>query len=95
MSARLLQAVAVEIIRRLWDLGRYRQNRWMQAVHDEWFEVWVEWRTQQTMKDLDQQIAQIKKDDTEQAPPVFSEDDSGAMQISHPTLGTMDPLDEL
>ena len=57
-----LQALTVEVIRRLWDRGRYRDNKWLQKVHDNWFMVWVEWRTQITMRNVDHQAEQLVKD---------------------------------
>ena len=49
------QGLVVEIIRILWDHGLYRQNPWLQRIHDYWFDYWVEFKTQQTMKDVDDQ----------------------------------------
>lgn len=65
-------AFLVEVIRILWDKGLYRQNKWLQMTHDEWFEVWTIWRTGLTMKDVDRQIEEMFYE-SEIDPPVFSE----------------------
>ena len=100
----LLQALTVEVIRRLWDRGRFNDDKWARMVHDNWFDIWVEWKTAQTMKDVDIQIAKIQKaaDEMEALAqePVFSErldGDTplgGPMQSSHPTLGTYTSLED-
>lgn len=58
----LLQAFAVDVIRRLWDAGQYRQNKWLKAIVEAWFDVWVEWKTDLTMRDVDRQAEQIVED---------------------------------
>lgn len=55
----LVQAYTVEVIRRLWDRGEYRDNRWLKLIHSNWFDVWVEWKTDLTMRDVDRQAEQI------------------------------------
>lgn len=55
----LAQALTVDIIRRLWDAGEYRQNKWLKMIHDNWFDVWVEWKTDLTMRDLDRQVEEM------------------------------------
>jgi hypothetical protein len=69
-------AFLVEVIRILWDKGLYRQNKWLQMIHDEWFEVWTIWRTGITMKDVDRQIEEMFHE-SEVDPPVFSEELEG------------------
>lgn len=69
-------AFLVEVIRILWDKGLYRQNKWLQMIHDEWFEVWTIWRTGITMKDVDRQIEEMFHE-SEIDPPVFSEELEG------------------
>jgi hypothetical protein len=58
----LLQALTVDVIRRLWDSGQYRQNKWCKAIVEQWFFVWVEWKTDLTMRDVDQMAEQIFDD---------------------------------
>ena len=69
-------AFLVEVIRILWDKGLYRQNKWLQMTHDEWFEVWTIWRTGLTMKDVDRQIEEMFYE-SEIDPPVLSEELEG------------------
>ena len=51
----LVQAYSVEIIRRVWDEGKHRDNKWLKLVHENWFAVWVKWKTDLTMRDVDRQ----------------------------------------
>lgn len=69
-------AFLVEVIRILWDKGLYRQNKWFQMTHDEWFDVWAIWRTGLTMEDVDRQAEELTPDPVV-APPVFSEEIEG------------------
>jgi len=97
----LLKAAAVELIRRLWDRGLLSKfNRWANAIHDNWLHHWVDWKTGKTMKDVDRQVEEIRKQwDDELIEELFyseiKEGDTplgGPMQLSHPTLGKMDEL---
>ncbi|QNJ25961.1 hypothetical protein SynSYN20_01634 [Synechococcus sp. SYN20] len=57
----VLQALVVELIRRLWDRGLLsRTHRIAQMIHDNWFSSWVEYKTAKTMAGLDEQIEAIK-----------------------------------
>jgi len=69
-------AFLVEVIRILWDKGLYRQNKWFQMTHDEWFDVWTIWRTGLTMEDVDRQAKELTPDPVV-TPPVFSEEIDG------------------
>ena len=55
----LIQAYVVEIIRRLWDEGENRDNKWLKMVHDNWFDVWVKWKTDLTMRNVDRQAEEL------------------------------------
>ena len=55
----VLMAFLVDVIRNLWDKGMYRQDKWLQMCHDEWFDVWTIWRTSITMSDVDRQIEEM------------------------------------
>jgi len=57
--AELSQALTVEIIRRLWAYGNFRSNPTLKAIHENWFHVWVEWKTDLTMRDVDRQIEEM------------------------------------
>ena len=58
----ILQALTVDVIRRLWDDGQHVNNKWLRAIHANWFNLWVEWKTDLTMRDVDRQTAQIVED---------------------------------
>lgn len=74
--SRLVKALTVEVIRLLWDQGLYRRNKWLQAIHENWFDVWVDWRTEIVMNSVDQQaedlVDQWEQEDTS-ADPLFTE----------------------
>lgn len=70
-------AFLVEVIRILWDKGLYRQNKWLQMTHDEWFDVWTTWRTGITMKDVDRQIETLNPNPVQMPEPVYWEEKEG------------------
>ena len=74
-----LQALAVDIIRRLWDLGKYHNNKWLQQIHDTWFHHWVDVKTANTMADVDDQVDDLHElwDDAEEDPWVITEELEG------------------
>lgn len=80
-TAEILQALTVEVIRRLWDRGLYRSNPWLLRVHANWLPVWARWRTRITMRSVDQQAAEIvaawELEQPSLKPPVFSEELEG------------------
>lgn len=83
------KALVVEVIRRLWDRGLYRTNTILQQIHDNWFDLWIEFKTQKTMNEVDQQIKELNPNPVEFAEPVHWENEhgetplGGAMGISH------------
>ena len=72
----LAQAFAVDYIRQLWADGLYVNNRWLRAIHGHYFPVWMEWKTDLTMRDVDQQAEELverwAEEDTS-SDPVFTE----------------------
>jgi hypothetical protein len=62
------KGLIVEIIRILWDHGYYRSNVWLQRIHSYWFDYWVEFKTQQTMAEVDRQIEEIREPSGVDAP---------------------------
>jgi len=54
-----LQALAVEIIRRLWDRGMYRNNKWLQMIHENWIGHWLDAKTAVTMASVDEQAKDL------------------------------------
>jgi hypothetical protein len=71
-----LQGLTVEIIRLLWDHGYYRDNPWLNRIYDNWFSYWVDYKTKQSMDEVDRQIEGMFLE-SEIDPPVFSEDLEG------------------
>ena len=71
-----IQGLAVDIIRRLWDHGLYRDNKWLKMCHDNWFNYWVDYRTCLTMQDVDRQIEELMQP-SEVDKPVFTEELEG------------------
>jgi hypothetical protein len=84
------KGLVVEIIRILWDNGLYRQNPWLQRVHDYWFDYWVQFKTDSTMADVDRQIEELHKQwDEEESGPIIVEhepDGSKAQELLGGTL---------
>ena len=55
----VMKAFTVDIIRRLWNEGKHVHNKWLKAVHANWFELWVEWKTERIMRDVDRQATNL------------------------------------
>ena len=78
-----LQALAVDIIRRLWDHGKFHNNPWLQRIHDTWFHHWVDVKTANTMADVDRQVEELHE--------TWSQQDDDRFQYSE-TLEGETPL---
>jgi hypothetical protein len=72
----IYQGLVVEIIRILWDYGYYRDNPWLNRIYDNWFSYWVDYKTKQSMDEVDRQIEEMFLE-SEIEPPVFSEEKEG------------------
>ena len=55
----ILQALTVDLIRRLWDDGQQHDNQWLRDIHANWFQIWVDWKTATTMSEVDSQARDI------------------------------------
>ncbi len=73
----------VEIIRRLWDRGLYIDNPWFHRVHDNYFDLWVDWRTAKTMESVDAQTTDLTED-PEIPAPIYWEDTEGPTPLGGP-----------
>lgn len=73
----VFMAFCVEVVRQLWDRGLYRQNKYAQMCHDQWFEVWTIWRTGKTMEDVDRQISDLNPEPVVFGKPVYYEEQDG------------------
>jgi len=72
----IYQGLVVEIIKILWDHGYYRDNPWLNRIHDNWFSYWVDYKTKQSMDEVDRQIEEMFVE-SKIDPPVFSEEEEG------------------
>ena len=59
--AETLQALTVELIRRLWDQGKLvgPDWKWVKRIHDNWIGTWIDWKAQATMINVDQQAKDL------------------------------------
>ena len=78
-----LQAVAVDVIRRLWDRGLYRDNKWLRMVHDNWLHHWIDVKTAVTMRSVDAQAADLTPE-PEVIKPVYWEEEEGETALGGP-----------
>ena len=96
----LLQAWAVETVWRLWGSGRYRKNKWLKLIVENWLDIWVDWRTDLVMRgvsiETDSIRMQWEADDTS-ADFKFSEKKEGAtllggeMRLKAPYMDREEP----
>ena len=77
-------ALAVEVIRYLWDQGLYRNNEILKRVVDQWFDVWVEWKTIKTMEDVDDQIKELNPEPVQFNEAVRWEEEHGETPLGGP-----------
>ena len=78
-----LQAVAVDIIRRLWDRGLYRDNKWLRMIHDNWIHHWIDVKTATTMRSVDAQAADLTPE-PEVAKPLYWGEEEGETPLGGP-----------
>ena len=70
-------ALVVEVIRRLWDRGLYRNNVWAKRFVTRWLDTWTELRTAGTMHGVDMQIKELNPNPVELVKPVYWEEENG------------------
>ena len=78
-----LQALAVDIIRHLWHLGRYRNNKWLRMIHDNWVGHWIDVKAAVTMRSVDAQAAD-QTPEPEIIKPVYWEETEGETALGGP-----------
>jgi len=78
-----LQAVAVDIIRRLWDRGLYRDNKWLKMIHENWIGHWLDVKTAVTMRSVDAQAADLTPE-PEVVKPIYWEEEEGETALGGP-----------
>jgi len=78
------RGLIVDIIRRLWDKGLYRDNKTLQAVHKNWFNFWVDHRTSITLKDVDKRTKKLNDQPIDIAKPVYWEEETGETALGGP-----------
>ena len=75
LDQKVAKALVVEVIRFLWDLDLYRDNKWLRACHDHWMPFWLDWRTKLTMKDVDRQSRKLTPEPEVVKPLYWGEDE--------------------
>ena len=71
-----LQALVVDIIRRLWDNKLYQNNKWLRLIHDNWIGHWIDVKSAATMHSVDEQ-AEALTPEPEVVKPVYWEEEKG------------------
>lgn len=71
-----LQALVVDIIRRLWDQKLYQNNKWLRMIHDNWIGHWIDVKTAVTMRSVDMQAEELTPE-PEVIKPVYWEEEEG------------------
>jgi len=78
-----LQALVVDIIRRLWDRKLYRDNKWLKMIHENWIGHWIDVKTAVTMDSVDRQ-AEALTPEPEVAKPLYWEETEGETALGGP-----------
>ena len=78
-----LQALVVDIIRRLWDRKLYRDNKWLKMIHENWIGHWIDVKTAVTMRTVDTQAADLTPE-PEIIKPVYWEETEGETALGGP-----------
>jgi len=73
----------VDIIRRLWDRGLYRDNKWLRMIHDNWIGHWIDVKAAVTMSDVDRQIEEMYRE-PEIVAPTYWEQEEGETLLGGP-----------
>jgi hypothetical protein len=74
------KGLAVEIIRICWDHGYLRDNRILKIICNNWFDCWVDYKTQQSLSNVDRQIDRLTEEPTIETP-TFSEEKDGETEL--------------
>ena len=90
-----LQVATLEVIRRLWDSGQYKQNKWLKKIHDNWFELWVDYRLAMTMSEVDAQVRGLHEywDEAEEDPWLITEEIEGETPLGGELRATHQAFD--
>lgn len=75
-----LQALVVDIIRRLWDNNLYKNNKWLRMIHDNWIDCWIDVKTATTMRSVDAQAEGLTPE-PEIAKPLYWEEKEGETSL--------------
>ena len=78
-----LQALVVEIIRRLWDHGYLHNNQYANMIHDAWVHHWIDVKTANTMRSVDAQAADLTPE-PEVIKPIYWEEEGGDTALGGP-----------
>lgn len=74
------KGLVVEIIRICWDHGYLRNNKTLKMICNNWFDCWVDYKTQQSLSDADRQIDSLTEEPTIRKP-IFSETEEGETEL--------------
>ena len=78
-----LQALVVDIIRRLWNQGFYRNIEWLRMIHDNWIGHWIDVKTAVTMRSVDAQAKSLAPE-PEVVKPIYWEEEKGETPLGGP-----------
>ena len=92
-AKRVMKALAVEVIRLLWDRGLYRDNKWLRLCHDNWLHHWLDWRTFLTMEAVDSQAKKMTPE-PEVVKPLYWEEEEGETPLGGAFGYTYDFVDD-
>lgn len=78
--AETLQALTVELIRRLWGQGKLVGPgwEWVRRIHDNWIGIWIDWKSQAAMIKVDQQAKDLTPPPEVIKPVYWGEEESEA-----------------
>ena len=74
------RGATVEVIRLIWHYGYFRSNVILKKICKNWFDCWVDYKTQQLFFQVDQQIRSLAKEPTVESP-IFSEEKDGETEL--------------
>lgn len=78
-----LQALVVEIIRRLRDHGYLHNEKYSTMIHDAWLHHWIDVKTANVMDSVDEQVADLTPE-PEVVKPVYWEETEGETALGGP-----------
>lgn len=96
MSYNIWNALAYEVTNLLIDLDpRWQSNKWVKMIRTYCFPDWVQWKTEQTMKKVDEQVNQLQiqmkaEDEAKYVTPIIIEHPSDGSKAQDLLGGTLE-----